>query len=70
MFFPEQELYERRKDHKDDLLDDPKMNAGSEDILAYNRRQDSKFIVLSRQYSPPVHAEFKVVHVECPEYLY
>lgn len=69
MFFPEQELYERRKNHKDDLLDHPKLDAGSEDILAYNRRQDSKFIILSRQYSPPVQEEFKVVNVERPEYL-
>ena len=41
---------ERRHDHPDDLLE-PKVAMGAEQLIAYNRQQGSKFLVLSRQYS-------------------
>lgn len=41
----------RREDHPDDLIL-PEWPMGAEELIAYNRERDSKFLVLARQYDP------------------
>jgi len=45
---------QRRPDSNDDILEPPASEKmGAEQIIAYNREQGSKFLVLSRQYPLP-----------------
>ena len=50
LFYGLENFRERRPDYPDDLLEPPGP-MGAEDIIAYNRAHDSKFLVLSRQYA-------------------